>query len=75
MTRLQEQIQRLADRRRAYDIVPPEYDDSAYAAVQAAECDIRATILAARAAQGIPTITPAEAARLRAVLVTGGVVA
>lgn len=75
MTKLQEQIQRLAERRVAADIVPPEYDDAAYTAVQAAELDIRATLLAARAAQGIPTIGPEEAEKLRAVILTGGVVA
>lgn len=75
MTRLQEQIRQLKDRRLAYDIVPPEYDDAAYMAVQATETELRATILAARAARGIPTIGPEDAARLRAVILTGGVVA
>lgn len=75
MTRLQEQIRQLKDRRLAYDIVPPEYDDAAYMAVQATETELRATILAARAAQGIPTITPEEAEALRTTIVTGGVVA
>jgi len=75
VTSLREQIRCLNDRRRAYDMVPPEYDDAAYTAVQAAELDIRATILAARAAQGIPTISLTEAEKLRAVILTGGVVA
>lgn len=75
MTRLQDQIQRLAEKRVALDIVDAEYEDAAHMAVEAAALGVRATILAARAAQGIPTITPAEAARLQAVLLTGGVVA
>lgn len=75
MTRLQEQIRRLDERRVAFDIVDAEYEDAAYVAVQAAELEVRATLLAARAARGISTITPEEAAELRAVLVTGGVVA
>lgn len=75
MTKLQEQIQRLAEKRVALDIVDAEYEDAAHMAVEAAALDIRATILAARAARGIPTIGPEDAARLRAVILTGGVVA
>lgn len=72
---LRRQVQCLADRRTALAVVDEEYQDAAHMAVEAAEMDVRATIIAARSARRIPTISPEEAARLRAVIVTGGVVA
>lgn len=50
-----------------------EMQDTAYMALEAAEIDLRARIRAERQAAGIPTVSLAEAERLRARLLTGGV--
>ncbi len=76
MPRLDLHTRRIAERRVALsEIDDYEQQMAASLAIEAAEMDLRAAIRAERAARGIPTITLAEAKELRAVLVTGGVVA
>lgn len=52
-----------------------EQQTAAMLAIDAAETAYIADLRAERAARGIPTITLAEAAELRAIIVTGGVIA
>ena len=74
MPRLDLHTKRIAERRTALsEIDDYEEQTAAMMAIDAAELDRRAAIRAERAARGIPTLSLAEAAELRAVLLTGGV--
>ncbi len=51
-----------------------EMQEAAFMAIEAAELDLRAQIRAARRVAGIPTVSLAEAERIRETLLTGGAV-
>ena len=74
MPRLDLHNRRVAERRTVLrEIDDYEQQMACCMTIDAAELDRRAAIRAERAARGIPTLSLAEAAELRAVLLTGGV--